>query len=363
MTRQTTSLRDDRSIEGLPTADDYEPEALGTIETRTGDPEQTWDEYGLELVPIEYRSRTQDDWTDTGRRLVNRNGKFIADVSDDYKLLPNERLVGVANDVAQDMGAIPFHEFDGDWFMTLDDHVYQDPERRRVHAVYAWEKGEIGGDAMEYGFGVHNSIDGSLGFSVGLFSFRHACANMVFMGTNTSLGAFAEGVESERRVLASDSHRHTHGLEVDHEALASRIKSTLVLVDAVDDTYRSWLSRQVTPEDVAAILSRHELATKDLPGWMRDLPDILAEVAADEGDAEDEEEAEAGDLPWERQAEVIEANMPAAVATWDTYNSLTEAAWHRGNSNDQTRRRKMKGIHAVFDPVGASDSFDNIQVR
>lgn len=353
MSQQPTRA-DDTEYSGLPEADDYEPDAMGTIETRAGQPEQEWPQFGLEAVPIQYKSYTQEDWQDTGRRVIQRNGEFVADVSADYKLLPNERVVDVANEVARELDAGPFHEFDGDWFITLDDHVFQDSARRRVHAVYAWDQGTIGDDSMEYGFGVHNSIDGSQRFSVGLFTFRHACANMVFMGAGGHAEQMALGVESEREILSRLDQAHTGGLEVDREALKASIKGTLTLIDDVDATYEKWLSESLTAEDVRDVVQRPSLAQRDLPEWMAEIPDIVEEVYADEFE-EDEE------MPWERQAEVIEAEIPEGTTVWETYNDLTQAIWHRGESSDNTRRRKMKGLHRVFEP--ASEGENDIPLR
>lgn len=337
---------------GLPEADDYDPEALGTVETRAGSPEQEWPEFGLEMVPIEYKSVQHGDWLDTGRRLIVRNGDYIADVSEDYKLLPNERLIGVANNVARDLGAIPFNEWertgernDG-WYVKLDDHVYQDPRRTRVHGLYAWQSGTVGEDEMEYGFAVHNSIDGSLGFSVGLFTFRHACANMVHLGTGSSREARGLGVESERQILNRHTQQHTAGLAVDEEALTRTIKGTLTLIEDVDSTYEAWLHEQVTPEDVRDLLKRPQLAKGDLPEWMQAMPEIIEEERQDR-DEYDEDEP----MPWEDQAEIIEARMPGTTDKWTTYNRITEAIWHEGDAGDTTRRGKMKDVHRVFNPT------------
>lgn len=329
-------MSDDRAEAGLPNAGDYDPDAIGTAELSAGRPTQKFEEFGLELVPVLHSGE------DTGQRIVRRNGDFLSTVSDEYKLLPNERAVQAANKVAMELDAVPFHEFDGDWFATLDDHVFQDPERRRVHAVYAWDKGMIGTDEMEYGFAVHNSIDGSLSFSVGLFSFRHACANMVFMGTRSNRGAFAEGVEEERQIMSEDRHRHTKGLDVDLEQLAQRIKGTLTYVDAIHDTYQQWIERRLTPKEVGGLID--SLPDKDLPPWMIEIHEELKEMAAEE------EVDEPAELPWDDQAEVIEAKLHQAESAWKSYNSITENLWKRGDAQDTTRRDKMRKVHRVMNP-------------
>lgn len=365
---QQSMFETDYAEEGLPEAEDYNPDALGTVETRAGEPEQQWEQFGLELVPIEYRSITAGDakpdgWEDTGRRLVARNGKFISDVSKNYKLLPNERLISTANDVARDLGAEPFHQFDGDWYAQLDDHVFQDKERRRVHGLYAWQDGDVGGDEMSYGFAVHNSIDGSLGFSVGLFTFRHACANMVFMGTGGSEESRALSVESEREVVNRTTHQHTKGLVVEKEGLEQIIKGTLTLVDDVHDTYKQWVSERLEPETVRDLLQRPTLGKKDLPNWIADsrtkdereadpIDDVLSAIE----EATEDETDEGEDLPWERQAEIIEARIPTATTKWEAYNDITANLWHDGRANDMSRQNKMKDLHRVMNPAEAGDT-------
>lgn len=315
---------------GLPTAEDYDPDAIGGAELSAGEPEQTWDEFGLELVPVLH------DGEDTGRRLVRRNGNFIADVTERYKILPNERAVAAANEVAQELGAEPFHEFDGDWFIELDDHVFQDPEGRRVHAVYAWESGTVAGDDMEYGFAIHNSIDGSMGFRVGLFSFRHACANMVMMGAGNAQEQGALGVEDERSILNSSMRKHTSGMDVDTDALKARIESTLFLVEDIHDGYRDLVDRALTPEEVAGLLDR--LPQKNLPAWFSDLAEDLRE-------AQENESLEGEGWTRDRKKSLIEGHIPTEETAWETYNDITESLWHDDSSSDQTKQRKMRQLH------------------
>lgn len=334
---------------GLPTADEYKPEAIGTAEVEAGDPTQTFEKYGLELFPIRI------DGSDTGQRAVRRNGKFLGMVSDRYQLLPNERAVEVANDVARDLGAEPFHqfdstEFDDSWYVQLDDHVYQDKERRRVHALYAWDDPVDvgGGDKVQFGFAVHNSIDASLSFQTGLFSFRHACANMVTMSVkDTQAGTFDTGnfdatrVEDEREVLEHSTRKHTSGLDINKEALKARIETTLLAVDpdnpdSIPNTYSEWQEQSTSPEVVAAIIDR--LPNKDHPEWFADVRDQF--------DAARENESLEGDqeLDAERQRQIIKDVMPRGETMWNTYNDVTENIWH-SDAGDRTKDRKFKKLH------------------
>lgn len=312
-----------------PTAPDYDPDLIGTADIDAGTPDQVWSEYGLEMVPVKL------DGQDTGRRLILRNGKFIADVTDRYKLLPNERAVNAADAVANELGAVPFDDFDGDWFIPLKDNVVMDEEGRRVHALYAWDDPvRLGdGDEIQMGFAVHNSIDASLGFHVGLFTFRHACANMVWMGVHDDGMAF-----DDRDVVVNGMRKHTSGLQVDNDALQARVKNVLMLADEVSETYDQWREQFVTESHIEEMLKR--LPEKDLPKWVRDIGDVLDRA---KGNGTLGEAVTTEDL--------IRAEMPATETVWTTYNDLSESVWHDDDTSDSTKMMKFKDLHRVFPPA------------
>lgn len=333
---------------GMPDAQDYKPEAIGTAELEAGEPTQKFPEYGLELVPI------RCDGKDIGERLVRRNGEFLSTVSDQYKLLPNERAVEAANDVAHELDAEPFHEwnsadFEKDWFIQLHDHVFQDQEARRVHALYAWpEAFDVGGgDEIHFGFAVHNSIDASMSFQVGLFTFRHACANMVTMGVNGQGMSF-----DQRDVIQWDERKHTKNMDVEVDEIVRHIKDILAHINADEErhgfndvtrAYRTWREEYLEPEHVESIVRdvvNGRLAQSDVPDWIVDVMETLEE---------EQEERESSIQPTER-AEIVEAEMPGDETVWGTYNDITEAIWH-GGSGDRTRQRKNKVLHRTFQPA------------
>lgn len=336
---------------GLPSAGEYDPTANYDVDITAGEPVQTWDEYGLALLPVLH------DGQDVGRRHVVRNGDFVASVTDRYKLLPNEQAVAAANEAARELGAEPFHEFSGDWYAQLDDHVYQDQERRRVHALYAWdEPADLGDDKVQFGFAIHNSIDASLSFQVGLFSFRHACANMVTMTVKDvqadtfDTGRFdARNVEEEREVLQHSSRKHTSEFEIDKEALRHRIKLTLMPADYVADSYREWKHTEVSVGVVDTLLERAtgsgSLAMADLPEWVQRLNGALS-------DAAENEDLETGeDLTDERRRDIIGSEIPADETLWDTYNDVTANVWHSDSTGDLTRDRKFRDLHRAAPPA------------
>lgn len=313
-------------------ADDYDPEAIGTAVLEAGEPIQVWEDYGLEMVPVLH------DGDDTGRRFVRRNGKFIADVSERYKLLPNERVVQAADQVAEELGAVPFHEHSGDWYVQLDDHVFQDEERRRVHALYSFDTREVGDSDVEYGFAVHNSIDKSMAFEVGLFTFRHACANMVLMGVG------GEGMNfDQREVVTHQKHRHTASLDIENLELV--VKGTLSMIDQVDDTYQAWRDEFLRVEDVLQLIEY--FPDKVLPDWMVDIGDAIDEqrqAAAEDDEVFDQEDAK----------DLALGQMPATQDIWTNYNDITQNIWHDDGSNDKTKYNKFSRLHRVYQPSGAN---------
>jgi Domain of unknown function (DUF932). len=218
--------------------------------------------------------------------------------------------------------------------------VFQNQGRTRVHALYAHEKGTVAGDEIQFGVAVHNSIDGSLALRVSLFSFRHACANMIWMGTGTVREAFAESVEGEREVIRTDVRKHTSGLDVD--ALQQYVRDVALATEGVHETYKTWAERRITLDEAEELIRRREknyLSGSDVPEWVNEAKDAIADHVEARGRITDEE-----------YREIVETYKPAA-RTWDTFNALTDAVWHNESTNDDTKRRKMKQINRVFDPT------------
>lgn len=334
----------------------YKPEMLGATDFEAGEAEQTWDDYCIELVPIMANGR------DTGQRAIMRNGEFLSMVSEQYRLLPNEHAVSVADEIADDLGAVPFNEFGGDWYIKLDEHVFQDPEGRRAHALYAWDDPvdlSGNGETVQLGFAVHNSIDASMGFRVGLFTFRHACANMVFMGINRSGMGF-----DQRDVVEFAEQRHTMGLDV--ENLRAFIEDTIQFGPTVIDAYQRWMGEELTTDRAMGLLEQARkgyLSRRyDLPEWLSEAYDVIEET--EERARENEQLAEQfdGGLPADVRANIVEAKMPTSEGVWDTYNDLTANIWHNDSTSDQTKIRKMRRVHDAF-PIAAETDGVTVSVR
>lgn len=309
--------------------------AQNDVKLEAGSPikDNTFDEYGIKTVPV-----MAGDNVDTGRRFIFRDGEFLADVSGKYNLLPNEEVLKIADDVADDLGASKFTDFDGDWYCPLEDHAITDEEGRRLHAMYAWNEDTVGGDDMNYGFIIHNSIDASLGFSVGLFSFRHACSNMVWMGAGKQQSGMGF---DDRNILRSYYHRHTQGLETDADELKTLIENTVGVIPDIHDTYSDWVDSSISVSEVKEL--RERLPHQDLPEWVQEAIEAVEEARAETDEDEELDELEAN-------MEYVD-RMPDDEDKWGFYNDITESVWHSDTTNDNSKSNKMKKTHRVLTPA------------
>ena len=149
---------------------------------------------------------------DNGQRSIWEGERHLADVRKGYSIIPNEYVLKVADQIAREEGAVPFHEFGGQWFMKAEKHVlYGGFTGHQMHALYTWnEDFEVRkGDKIQLGFSIHNSIDGRMGLGGGFFTFRHACENMFFMGFK------AQGMNGfdDRETLAHFYRKHTREIQ------------------------------------------------------------------------------------------------------------------------------------------------------
>lgn len=272
-----------------------------------GNPDLTWQQYGIEQSPILFNGAK------TAYKAVIRNGEIVSIVSNQYRLLPNEEAVKLADQAASLAGLVPFHEFSGDWFVRMDSHVIQDRDGRRVHALYAIDKSfDVNGEKMHLGVGVHNSIDGSTGFGCGIFTFRHACANMVWAGMKGYEQAF-----DERQTIEYLYKRHTKGLETFMGGLKNAIVTVMDKANIILETYQQLAETAVTQEFL------EKLRKSRLPDKV--LPDYIA------------------------KPEESTVN-PVSLTQWQVYNDITAAIWHNAKSGLKTKDFQFRTLHAIILP-------------
>lgn len=183
-----------------------------------------------------------------------------------YKVTPNSRLVKAAAEVADEYGAVPFNEFEGPWFVKAQDNVMTNRKETQVHALFAWNKPvEVKpGDSIQIGFSIHGSIDGFLSTGGGMFTFRHACSNMFFMGYGSRGMTF-----DTRQTLSYFKKRHTVELAKDQiRYFLSKVNDRgLEIIHALRLLPEKNLS-EIQAEKIAAIIPA-ELAENNLFDWLK----------------------------------------------------------------------------------------------
>jgi hypothetical protein len=267
-----------------------------------GEADETWRKYDLNQMQIRFND------SDTGYKAIVHQGEMVSIVRRGYELLPNEEAVSIADQAADLAGLVPFDEFTGDWFVRMKDHVIYDRAAHRVHALYALNQDyDVNGDKMHIGVGVHNSIDGSLGFGCGIFTFRTACANMVFAG----LPGYSQSFD-QRRTLEHVYRKHTAGLRSILDDMGNVILRVMERAGDVLLSYRRMADEKVTNELIDRILNSR-LSRKTLPDYLT------------------EEDATIPDL-----------------SKWQLYNDVTELIWHNQKSGLKTKTFQFKTLHSLI---------------
>jgi len=137
-----------------------------------GKVDTTWEKYGLVEARINYNDKPSP------YKAIIKDGKLVAILGKDYVLVPNEEIVSLSREVAEEVGAKPFRVR-----YARSNCIYNKAETK-VYANYIMPRPfDIEGrDKVNIGFSFHNSIDGSSAFSVVGFSFRRACESGVVYG-------------------------------------------------------------------------------------------------------------------------------------------------------------------------------------
>jgi len=263
-------------------------------------PDLTWQEHGLEEYPMLYNAE------DSGHKAIVKNGQLVSIVRKGYKLLPNEEAVIVADQAAKMAELVPFSDFAGPWYDPMDDHVIRD--KHQVHALYTLPGSyTVDTEEMYLGVGVHNSIDGSLGFGCGIFTFRHACSNMVWAG----MRGYVQGFD-DRRTLEYIYHKHTKNLVAVADGLLVNITRVMDRAQGILDAYKQMAKVNATQELIERLRSSH-LSKKCLPDYIADK----------------------------------EASLPD-LSQWNVYNDVTQAIWHNKDTTMFTKKFYYRALHGVI---------------
>ena len=271
--------------------------SLGTLD-------ETWQQYNLFQAPLIFND-SQTDY-----KAIVRQDKIVSIVKEGYELLPNEEAVKIADSAAEMAGLVPFDEFRGEWYTRMGDHKIYDKNETRVHALYASNSSyEVNGDKMHLGVGVHNSIDGTMGFGCGVFTFRHACANMVFAGMRGYEQSF-----DQRKTLDYIYKRHTVSLSEFKPTLKNVILGVMEKAIGILESYRIMTTEKATDELIEKI-KKSRISNKVLPDYLT------------------------------AKAPTVEVTD---LTQWKVYNDVTEAIWHNAKSAMKTKLFQFQTLHQIM---------------
>ncbi len=265
-----------------------------------------WDEYELHEYHLKVNNRH------TPYKLIMKQSKPVAIVTSRYKLLPNEEALKVADEIALEMGAVKFNEFRGRWYARTGNHVLYNRRKTQMHSLYAFnEPVQIApDDTIQLGFSIHNSIDGTMGFGAGTFTFRNACANMFMMGFKGHSMNF-----DDRLTLAYIYHKHTKNMEVARDKIKSILQAIVNRGMEVVATYRAMTERKITEQNAKKIAES--------------LPKVAVQNAMPYFDAKD-------------------MTLKAQPTEWTVFNDTTQWIWHNPKTQLETKLRQMKAVEQIL---------------
>jgi len=249
-------------------------------------------EYGIIQAPLLYNDQP------SGYKAIIKNGKLVAVLGSGYKALPNKVALEIANEIADEVGAVPFKKF------YQNKHVAFSSEGTRMYATYIVDVPyDIEGrDNARIGFTIQNSIDGTLAFSASGFTFREFCENGVFIGL---------------KKLSYYYRKHTKNFEVKKEAIARNIRSVIDDMKRVIEEYRKLVQLRLNREIAQKIAEQKFLSKKLMPDYI-----LIG-----------------------KNRELLEFKE---VDLWTVYNDLSARIWHNPKTGLDSKRAQFQALHKVI---------------
>jgi hypothetical protein len=322
----------------------YAKHVLGISENKlqlaVGEPDPEWKDYGLYTVPM-LISGEDDELVRSGRKFVLRpqmDGrgsvhapKLIADVSDDYELYPNEKLKEDLDKWAGENGyellkALQTRSGNGVVLSYVpSEGLYK--HATSTHAAVneqAWlfaEKQQI-----KLGFTVKNSIDGTMGFSLGGFTFRMACNNGAIISAKI-LERFGYRFRADQ--IGVVRARHVPSIR----GIINNLQKYLDAMSEVHQEilrYYSQLQTIKVNQQLIDKLLESRIPQKYLTTPSLEKSETVCEIQKDK------------------------ANPKATISfdgnknLWDAYNVLTDNLWHDPKPDGRTKEFYYERMHQAF---------------
>jgi hypothetical protein len=289
-------------------------EPSGFIRLATAWPDRTWENYGLSQATLLTWSKGTG-WQKSRHKLILRDlldPKLVAVVGEDYFLFPNEEVDRLMGEWAQK-----------NHYKLYEDSRYSFSSRNgnAVFRCYLPEDEQIGSyfiggrrDQVRTGFTVRNSIDGTMGFGVDLFTFRGLCTNGSIVYTPQGSRAFSAR-ELKNATEASLYARHSKSLSNVINQFDAYINDLQEAGKAIADYY-TQLAETKLNERIAKKLMESQLPKAYLPFEIRK----------------------------EDQRPLFDSYKDM----WETYNDITAAIWHNTKADMRTKYAYFNELHKTL---------------
>lgn len=192
--------------------------------------EKEWERYGFKQYAIHY------DAMKTGYKAIFKNDRFIAILSEKYKLLPNEVVEEAADMVASSLGAEKNRE--------------SGVVKNRFYGLYDLKKPiePIKGVTGSLGYYVYNSIDGSLGYGVSVMTIMTSKYGRPWVAMLWAKKASRVLSPEATAAMIKKIHRG-ESIHREKTKLVEEIKSLISRAEEAIGVYRLWSEIMVEPGD------------------------------------------------------------------------------------------------------------------
>jgi hypothetical protein len=260
------------------------------MEINFGEDNTAWAQHGYAEPKIVFNGEP------TGFKAIVHNDTLVKVLTDRYHLFPNEEALKVGDKAADLAGLQPFGATTPG--MRNVNHVVYDAKEHKMRALYTMQGDhKVGGDTVNVGVNVYNSIDGTTSFGAGLFTFRSLCSNGVIFGKHD---------------IRAVRHAHTKGLI----PIIEELKGTIVLLMeeglALVEAYQRMAQTKLNDKLIDKLLASY-IPAKVLPDYVK------------------MDDAKIADL-----------------TQWDLYNDITEAIWHNPKTGLKSKVFQFQTLHQAM---------------
>lgn len=232
------------------------------ISLRQREQPQDWiQKYGIHTYELSVNSGEKK------KQLVMKGNRLVEVFTPSYQVLPNEIVIEEFDRIAGEIGAVPFKaNWDHGWYEQHKEkpNVIMGQYGDSVACLYTLGRLQdtlvTKDDPVDIGIVGRNSIDGSAGFGVSIFTYRKICSNMMMHLASekmmhvtdiAKLRNFAKETSQNPEVLASITRKHTKNL--DKSSIKESIELVLQGAENVVNRYKDMVLEKITLEQAKKI--------------------------------------------------------------------------------------------------------------